>query len=117
MSTFLPRILSASTDGKAVKVVATATTGTTIHTAVAGTSDIDEITLYANNTSSAAVKLTVEWGTTTAADGNIEKTIQPESGLLMVVPRLRLQNGLLVTAFAGTANVILITGGVDRYTA
>ena len=117
MSTFTPQILSGSTDGLAVKVAATATPGTTIHTAVTGTSDMDEIFLYANNTSALAVKLTIEWGTETAADGNIEQTIQPEDGLVLIIPRFRLQNAKVVTAFAGTANVILITGGVDRYTA
>ncbi len=117
MSTFTPRLLSGSTDGLAIKVVPTATLGTPIHTAVTGTSDMDEIFLYANNTSASAVKLTIEWGTVTAADGNIEQTIQPEDGIVLIIPRLRLQNAKVVTAFAGTANVILITGGVDRYTA
>jgi hypothetical protein len=117
MSNFTPVILSGSTDGLAVKVAATATLGTTIHTAVTGTTNIDEIYLYANNTSATAEKLTIEWGTGTAADGNIEQTIQPEEGIVLVIPRLRLQNAKVVTAFAGTANVILITGGVDRYTA
>lgn len=106
--------LSGSTNGKAIKVAATATTGTTIHTAIAGTADWDEVWMYAVNTSSSAVKLTLEYGTTTAADGNIEQTIQGESGLVLVVPGLILQNGLAVTAFAGTADVILIFGYVNR---
>lgn len=105
-------LLSNSTSGKAVKVAATATTGTTIHTAHA--TALDEIWLYANNTSASSVKLTVEWGTTTAADGNIEQTIDPETGLVLVIPGLILTGGLLVTAFAATANVILITGHVHR---
>jgi len=117
MSTFTPQLLSGSTNGLAVKVVATGTLGTTIHTAVTGTSDMDEIFLYANNTSAAAEKLTIEWGTATAADGNIEQIIPAENGLVLIIPRLRLQNAKVVTAFAGTTNVILITGGVDRYTA
>jgi len=116
MSIYAPQLLSGSTDGLGVKVVATATLGTTIHTAVAGTDNIDEIRLYAINTSTAASKLTIEWGTATAADGNIEQIIQPEDGLILVIPRLRLQNGLLVTAFAADANVILLLGDVDRYT-
>jgi hypothetical protein len=62
MATFSKRLLSGSTDGKAIKVVQTATAGTTIHTAVSGTSDIDEIWLYAVNSSASAVKLTLEWG-------------------------------------------------------
>jgi len=116
MSTYAPQLLSGSTDGLGIKVVATATLGTTIHTAVAGTDNIDEIRLYAVNTSAVASKLTIEWGTATAADGNIEQTIQPESGLELVIPRLRLQNGKVITAFAADANVILILGDVDRHT-
>lgn len=116
MSIYVPTKLSGSTNGLGVKVAATTSTGTTIHTAVTGTDDWDEIRLYAVNTSTSASKLTIEWGTTTAADGNIEQVIQPEDGLILIVPRLRLQNGLLVTAFAADANVILLLGDVDRYT-
>ena len=43
MATYSKVKLSESTSGKNVKVVATATAGTTIHTAVAGASDLDEI--------------------------------------------------------------------------
>lgn len=104
--------LSGSTDGKAVKVAATATLGTTVHTAHA--TALDEVWIYAVNTSATAVKLTVEWGTGTAADGNIEQTIQPEAGLALVIPGLILTNSLVVTAFAATTNVILLTGFVNR---
>lgn len=104
--------LSGSTDGKAVKVAATATLGTTVHTAHA--TALDEVWIYAVNTSATAVKLTVEWGTGTAADGNIEQTIQPEAGLVLVIPGLILTNSLVVTAFAATTNVILLTGFVNR---
>jgi hypothetical protein len=73
----------------------------------------DEIWLYANNTSTSAVKLTLEWGTATAADGNIELTIAAEAGLVLVVPGLILQNAKVVKAFAGTADVILLSGFVN----
>lgn len=112
MATYTKVKLSGSTDGKAVKVAATATTGTTVHTADA--SALDEIWLYCVNTSTSAVKLTIEYGTTTAADGNIEITIPPEAGLTLVVPGLILTNSLVVTAFAGTANVLLLIGYVNR---
>lgn len=105
-------VLSGSTNGKQVKVVATATPGTTIHTASA--TALDEIWLWAVNSSTTAVKLTVEWGEATAPDGNIEVTIPGESGYLMVVPGLVLTNSLVVKAFAATANVILINGYVNR---
>jgi hypothetical protein len=104
--------LSASTDGKGIKVAATATAGTLIHTAASGTSSFDEIYLYAVNTSASDVKLTIEYGGATAPDDNIEFTIPAESGMFNIVPGLLLQNGLTVKAFAGTGNVIAVHGFV-----
>ena len=112
--TFTKNKFSGSTNGKAIKVVATASTGTTIHTAVAGTTSFDEVWVYATNTGTAAVALTLEWGTVTAADGNIIASIPFKSGLTLLLPGLILNNGLLLTAFADTANVILITGYVNQ---
>lgn len=115
MATFSKQLLSGSTNGKAIKVAATATAGTLIHTAASGTSTIDEIWLYAHNTSSGAVKLTIEWGETTAPDGHIEINIGAEgTGMILVAPGIPLQNSLVVRAFAGTANVINIFGYVNR---
>ena len=114
MATFTKTLLSGSTNGKAILVAATSTPGTIIHTAVAGTSSLDEIWLYAVNSSSSDVKLTIEWGETTAPNGNIELTIPGESGLTLIIPGLLLQNSLAVRAFASTANVICIHGYVNR---
>lgn len=115
MATFSKQLLSGSTNGKAIKVAATATPGTTIHTAASGTSTLDEIWLYAHNTSAASVKLTLEWGEATAPDGNIEINIGAEgTGLILVAPGLLLQNSLVVKAFASSANVINIFGYVNR---
>ena len=115
MATFTKTLLSGSTNGKAIKVVATATAGTTIHTAVSGTSSLDEIWLYAHNSSASTVKLTLEWGEATAPDGNIEINIGAEgTGLVLVAPGLLLQNSLVVKAFAATANVVTLTGYVNR---
>jgi hypothetical protein len=120
MATFTKKKLSGSTDGKAIKLTGTNSAGAVeVHTAVAGTTvgTFDEIWLYANNTSASAVKLTVEWGTATAADGNIELTIAAEAGLVLVIPGLILQNAMVVEAFAATADVILLTGFVNAITA
>jgi hypothetical protein len=115
MATFTKLKLSGSTDGKAIKVVQTATAGTTIHTAVSGTASFDEVWLYAHNSSSASVKLTLEWGEANAPDGNIEINIGAEgTGLVLVAPGLLLQNSLVVKAFAATANVVTLTGYVNR---
>lgn len=105
--------------GLAIKVAATATAGTAIHTASTTTTTIDEIWLYAVNTSASSVKLTIEWGEATAPDGNIEVTVLPEAGLVTVIPGLLLQGNAtakVVRAFAGTANVVMIHGFVNRIT-
>jgi hypothetical protein len=109
--------LSGSTNGRPIKVTQTATAGDTIHTAVTGTSDYDEIWLYAMNSDTSDRKLTIEWGGTTAPDDLIEVTIPAENGLVLVAPGLLLQNALVVKAFAAAANVITIHGFVNRITA
>jgi len=116
MSTFSKSILSGSTDGKGIKVVATATAGTTIHTGSATAATLHEVWLYAVNSSVTDVKLTIEWGEATAPDGNIEYTVKAENGLYLIVPGLILKGNataLVVKAFAGTANVIVIHGYVN----
>jgi hypothetical protein len=106
--------------GLAIKVAATETAGTAIHTASDTATTIDEIWLYAVNTSASSVKLTIEWGEATAPDGNIEVTVQPEAGLVTIIPGLLLQGNAsakVVRAFAATADVITIHGFVNRITA
>ena len=115
MATFTKVLLSGSTNGRGILVAATATAGTVVHTAVAGTSSLDEVWLYAHNTSASAVKLTIEYGGTTAPNDHIEVNIGADgTGLILVAPGILLQNGLVVRAFAGTANVLNIFGYVNR---
>lgn len=114
MATYSKVKLSGSTDGRMIKVAATATLGTTIHAAHA--TALDEIWLYAVNSDSTARKLTIEFGGATSPDNLIEITIQPEAGLELVVPGLLLTNSLSVTAFCATANVVMIGGYINRIT-
>ncbi len=118
MATVVKRKLSSSTDGKAIKIAATSTAGTAIHTAVAGTTagTYDEIWLWAFNAHTANVKLTIEFGGADAPDQNIIITIPALAGLVPVVPGLILQNGATVKAFASSANVITIIGFVNSIT-
>jgi len=118
MATYSKHLLSGSTNGKNISVTG-ANTGAavTVHTAVAGTSDLDELWVYAANTSGAASVLTIEFGGTTDQDDLIELEVAADSGMTLLVPGLLLQNGLLVKAFAADANVININGYVNRITA
>jgi hypothetical protein len=117
MATYTKRLLSNSTNGKQIKVAATTTAGTAIHTAVAGTGDLDEVWLWAVNNHTVTVELCVEFGGATDPDDLICVSLPARQGLVLVVPGLLLQNGLGVAAFAGVANVVSISGFVNRITA
>ena len=120
MATYTKQILSGSTDGKGILVAATATAGTLLHTGSTTTTTLDEVWLYAVNTSTSAVKLTIEWGEATAPNGNIEQTIAAESGLVLITPGLLIKGNataLTVRAFAATTNVIVVHGYVNQITA
>lgn len=120
MATFSKIALSGSTDGKLIKVAATATAGTTIHTGSATATTFDEVWLYAVNSDTTDRKLTIEWGGTSAPDDLIEQTITAESGLYLVVAGLVIKGNatpLVVRAFCATADVVMIGGYVNRITA
>ena len=106
--------LSGSTNGRGIKVAATSTPGTTIHTGQASTSLVDVVTLYAYNSDTVTRQLTIEWGGTTAPDDQIKVDIPPLSGLRPVVIDAVIQNSLVVRAFAETTNVVMVHGFVNR---
>jgi|694.fasta_scaffold144645_3 hypothetical protein len=118
MATFTKVKLSGSTNGRNIKVAQTATAGTTIHTTGTSSSVLDELWLYAHNSDSVAVVLTIEFGGTSSPDDLIKLSIPATSGLTLVIPGLILSgdgsSGLTVGAFAGTANKILVSGYVNR---
>ena len=115
MAVYSKRLLSGSTNGRPIKVTGTNSAGAvTVHTAIAGTSGFDEVYLYAVNTSAAAVLLSVEFGGTSDPDDHIQITVPAEAGLYSIAPGLPINNGLVVKAFAASANVINLLGFVNR---
>lgn len=117
MATYAKTKLSESTDGRQIKVAATATPGTTIHTAVSGTTNYDEVWIYVTNNHTASVNVTIEYGGTTSPDDLIQAAIPSKTGLYLLVPGLVLQNGSIIKMFAGTTNVICVSGWVNTITA
>lgn len=106
-------LLSGSTDGKHIKVAATATPGTLIHTADSVAQD--ELWLYAVNSTAASVRLTIEAGGVADPDNLIEVDIPPTGSMeTLVVAGMRLTNSAVVRAFAGTGNVVTLRGHVNR---
>ncbi len=118
MATFEKKLLSGSTQGQPITVVQTASTGTTIHATGTSASIIDEVWLYATNTSATAVTLTVQYGGTGAVQHALIISIPAQSGLTLVVPGLVLTGdgttASTIAAYAGTASVVTISGYVNR---
>ncbi|MBX9587904.1 MAG: hypothetical protein K2X43_01275 [Hyphomonadaceae bacterium] len=112
-STITKLKLSGSTNGRPIKVIATLTPGTTIHTATNAANTLDEVTAYATNTSASDVALTIEQGGTTSPD-DLLKFIIPAGETVQVLPGVVLDGGVLCRAFAAVANVVNIVGFVHR---
>lgn len=109
-------LLSGSVDGKPVKIAATATPGTILHTADATAKD--EIWAWVTNVDTADHQLTIEFGGTTDPDHLIAKAlvIPAKASMIPVIPGIPLTNSLVARAFAESANKLLITGYVHRIT-
>lgn len=119
MALYTRHLLSGSTDGRPVKIAATGTPGTTVHTAVAGSTDFDEIYVWVTNTDSSSRTLTIEFGGTTDPDDLIVKTfaIAANSPPIPVLTGQVLNNSKVVKMFASSASVLLATGFVNRISA
>lgn len=116
MATFSKSILSGSTDGRGIKIAATSTPGTLIHTGPTDPGVLHEVYLWVVNSDLTDRKLTVEWGGTTSPDDLIEMSIVAESGLAMVAPGLLIKGNatpLVVRAFASSTNLLQIHGFVN----
>ena len=117
MATFTKTILSGSTDGKAIKIAATTTPGTLIHTCSATATDLEEVWLYAYNSNTADVTLTIEFGGATAPDQNIVIDVPYKRGLFLLVPGLILKGNatpLTIKAFASLTNVVTVSGYINK---
>jgi hypothetical protein len=114
MPTITKHQLSGSTDGKQIAVTGTTTgASVTVHTATSTANTVDEVTITASNISASAVDLTLEIGGTTAAEQRVIEI--PAKSMVTVVDRdLVLDNGAVINAFAGTADVINLAGAVNR---
>lgn len=112
MATITKEFFSGSTNGRGIKVVATATPGTQIHAAHATAKD--EIFAWVTNTDTVEQKVTFEHGGVTAPDDNLTMSI-PAGETLLVIPGLILSGGLNLKAFcAGAANKLVVYGFANR---
>lgn len=113
MTTAVKRLLSASVDGKGIKIAAVVSPGTLIHTAVAGTTagSYDELWLWAYNSDIANTVLWIEWGD---ADLPRKLTVPLQVGVVPIIPGFILQNGQTVRIYASAPNVVKVDGFVNR---
>lgn len=116
MATYSRVLLSGSTNGTPIPVAATATPGTVIHTAIAGTSAFDEVYIWVSNVTGSAATLTIEWGGVTDPGSLMTKAVSvaANTGPVAIAVGQVLNNGLVVRAFSGTAGALNITGYVNR---
>jgi hypothetical protein len=118
MATYVKTLLSSSALGAPITVAATSSPGTTIHTTGVSASIIDEVWLYANNTSTSPVLLTVQFGGTSSPQHAKPITLAPQSGDVLIIAGLPLVGtdpaGSEIKAFAATASVITISGYINR---
>lgn len=118
MAVYSKLLLSGSTNGRAIKIGATSSPGTTIHTTGTSSTTEDEVWLYAYNSSTSFATLTIQFGGTTAVDNDIILSVPPQAGLTLVVPGLILTGtgsaGNIIYAYASSANIITISGYVNR---
>ena len=116
MAVFTGAPLSGSTNGRPIPVVAVATAGTLIHTAVAGTSAFDELFMWASNVTATPATLTVEFGGVADPGDHLINaySIAANSGAIPVSLGQRVQGAVAIRAFSGTASAINITGYYNR---
>ena len=100
-----------ASEGGWLVVNATSTLGDVVHTGHA--TAVDEVWLWATNESVAPVVLTLEWDG--VATPQIE-TIQPQVSATLIVPGWPLTASGVLTAFAGTADVVTVFGYANRIT-
>ena len=116
MATYSRGLLSGSTSGKPLPISATSTPGTTVHTAVSGTSAFDEVYIWATNVTGSSATITIEWGGTTDPGDHLAKglSIPANSGPVLIASGEVLNNSVVVRAFSNTSNAINLVGYVNR---
>ena len=114
VTNYLKRQFSASVNGRPVGVSATASPGTTIHTAVTGNVHMDEVYLYLTNNSVSAVSATIEQGGFSGFN-NLTLSIPPLSGSVLALPGIPMNGGLDISIFASASGSINATGFINRY--
>ena len=117
MPIFSSQILSGSTGGGAIAVIATASPGTTLHSVATGANIFEDVYLDAYSQATTDRILTTELGGT-ATTFRSEHLIPAQGGPIRVMAGHRFQSAttLVIRAFATVTGGLLIGGAVNRAT-
>lgn len=105
---------SASTNGRGVKVAATSTPGTAVHVVTSDADHLDHVTLWARNTDTALVTLSVEWGGVTDPDDLQVFPLPPDDRWYLLGPGFSFDGGVTIAAFASVADKVVVMAEVNR---
>ena len=107
--------------GTGIALAVDSGTYTTIHTTTTTATTLDEIWLYAVNSHSADLKVTLRFGGDQEPEDYIEYTVAAEAGLVLLVPGLILQGktstGQILQGACATGDEVAVYGYVNRITA
>ena len=110
-----PKLLSGSTSGQPIPVTVTdVSSAVTVHTAVSGTTDIDEVLLWASNITAAAATISLIVGGTGDAYHLLKSISVPPRSQIPILCRARFNGAAVLKAYASVASAINLHGGVDR---
>jgi hypothetical protein len=112
--TVTKNFLSNSTNGKNVTITSTAfASPTLIHTAVAGTTDQDEVWVWAFCTAGTTAQLNMQLGSANHTDKCII-ALTPTLGPQLVIPGVCYNNEAAISAWTDITGAVAITGFVNK---
>lgn len=114
---FTAMTLSGATNGRVIKVSATATAGTTIHTATSSdmAEGCDEVWLWAGSTHSAGINATLHINSGGDDNQAINFRVPPAyTGPIAILAGHRVCDGVVITATCSVAERVAIWGNVNR---
>jgi hypothetical protein len=119
MATYTKQLLSESINGKAVNITATGANTTLIHTTSASSSSIDEVWLYATNSTAADITFNLLYGGTNfTTDILFEGVIEAYTGSVLICPGLIARGdgtiGFPIYGNSSTLSGINVFGYVNR---
>ena len=107
--------ISGSMNGRGIKITGTGTVdANTIHTATSTAGVIDEVWLYCYNSDTSSRTLYLCLGGTTDPDDIVSISIPSKYNDILVLAGECFNGGVVLKAYASSANVLVIRGYVNR---